>query len=135
MKQLLTEAPCLAVPDFGKPFKVEYDALKFGIGAMLSQDKHPLAFFSKKLSGSTLRNNTYDVELYPLIMRQFVLFQRHYLLPKEFVLFFDHEALKYLHGQHKLSPRHARWITSLQEFTFTLHHKSSVQNKVADALS
>lgn len=34
----------------------------------------------------------------------------HYLLPKEFVLYSDHEALKYLSSQHKLNYRQAKWV-------------------------
>ncbi|KAE8696147.1 putative CCCH-type zinc finger family protein [Hibiscus syriacus] len=54
---------------------------------------------------------------------------------KEFILFTDHEALKYINGQHKLSRRHAKWVAYLQEFTFTLRHQAGSLNRVADALS
>ena len=59
----------------------------------------------------------------------------HYLLPKEFVLYSDHEALKYLSTQHKLGARHAKWVKFLQTFQFVLKHKSRQLNKVADVLS
>lgn len=59
----------------------------------------------------------------------------HYLSLKEFVLYSGHEALKYLCGQHKLSSRHARQNTSLEEFSFILHHKLGVHNNMADALN
>lgn len=65
-------------------------------------------------------------------MVQALQFWCHYLLPKEFVLFSDHEALKDLNCQHKLSSRNAKWLTSLQEFTLTLHHKSSIYNNVSE---
>ncbi|KAE8710906.1 putative CCCH-type zinc finger family protein [Hibiscus syriacus] len=55
--------------------------------------------------------------------------------PKEFILFTDHEALKYINGQHKLSRRHAKWVAYLQEFTFTLRHQVGSLNRVTDALS
>ncbi|PKI67469.1 hypothetical protein CRG98_012053 [Punica granatum] len=61
-------------------------------------------------------------------------------LPKEFqdvefVLFSDHETLKYINGQHKLNNPHARWVEFLQAYTFVIKHKSGAQNQVADALS
>ncbi|GKD11426.1 RNA-directed DNA polymerase [Tanacetum coccineum] len=37
---------------------------------------------------------------------------RHYLLSNEFVLFSDHEALKFINGKHKLKSRHAKEIWS-----------------------
>ena len=57
------------------------------------------------------------------------------MLPKEFVIFSDHEALKYLNSQQKLSARHARWVEYLQSFTFVLKHKAGSENHAADALS
>jgi hypothetical protein len=60
---------------------------------------------------------------------------RHYLLPQEFVIFSDHEALRYLNSQKKLNARHGRWVEFLQDYTYTLRHKSGADNKAADALS
>ncbi|WVZ83780.1 hypothetical protein U9M48_030885 [Paspalum notatum var. saurae] len=49
LKQALTQAPVLALPDFTKPFTVETDAFDKGIGAVLQQDGHPIAYISKAL--------------------------------------------------------------------------------------
>ena len=77
--------------------------------------------------------STYDKEFYAVI--QALRHWRHYIQSKEFVLFSDHEALKYLHSQHNLSDRHARWVEYLQNYTFVIRHKKGKDNVVAEALS
>ncbi|PKI47001.1 hypothetical protein CRG98_032626 [Punica granatum] len=68
-----------------------------GIGAVLSQNSRPIAFFREKLTRAKVRYNTYDVEFYAVM--QAVKHWRHYLFHKEFILHTDHEALKHLHSQ------------------------------------
>ncbi|RDY06481.1 Retrovirus-related Pol polyprotein from transposon 17.6, partial [Mucuna pruriens] len=86
IKKCRFHAPILALPNFLKYFELECDASRVGIGAMLLQEGHPIAYFSKKLK-----------ELYAFV-RALQTWQ-HYLLPKEFVIHSDHEALKYLRGK------------------------------------
>lgn len=50
LKQLLSESPILALPDFSKPFVVETDASGTGIGAIISQGGYPIAYYSHQLS-------------------------------------------------------------------------------------
>ena len=87
----------------------------------------------ERLSDVKARYSNYDRELYAVV--QTLKFWRHYLLNQEFTLFSDHDALRYLHSQKKLSARHGRWVEVLQEFSFTLRHRPGRENKVADALS
>lgn len=62
LKQALTEAPVLALPNFSKPFQLQTDASDSGIGAVLLQDGHPLAFVSKSLSPRSRGLSTYEKE-------------------------------------------------------------------------
>ena len=105
LKDKMTQAPILRLPDFSKVFEVACDASGVGIGRVLSQENHPVALFIEKLNDAKLRYSTYDKEFYAVV--QALRYWRHYLLPHEFVLFSDHEALRFLNSQKKLNPRHA----------------------------
>ncbi|KAH9792663.1 hypothetical protein KPL71_004221 [Citrus sinensis] len=59
----------------------------------------------------------------------------HYLWPKEFVIHTDHESLKHLKGQHKLSKRHARWVEFIYTFPYVIRYQEGKENVVAYALS
>ncbi len=50
LKKALTSAPVLAMPDCSQPFTIETDALGKGIGEVLSQNEHPIAYLSRVLN-------------------------------------------------------------------------------------
>lgn len=49
LKAAMTSVPVLALPDFSKPFVVESEAPRHGIGAILMQDQRRIAYFSQVL--------------------------------------------------------------------------------------
>ena len=112
LKDRMTQAPILRLPDFSKVFEVACDASGVGIGGLLSQENHPIAFFSQKLNDAKLRYCTYDKEFYAVV--QALRYWRHYLLSHEFVLYSGHESLRFLNSQKKLNPRHAKLVEFIQ---------------------
>ncbi|MBK5645653.1 Ty3/Gypsy family RNase HI domain-containing protein, partial [Salmonella enterica subsp. enterica serovar Typhi] len=97
------------------------DASGIGIGAVLMQEKKPIAFFSEKLKGAALNYPTYDKELFAVV-RAFETWS-HYLMSKEFVVHSDHESLKHLKGQNKLNRRHAKWVNFIESFPYIIKYK------------
>jgi hypothetical protein len=94
LKKKITKQPILVLPDFSKTFQVKCDVSGYGIGAVFSQDDRSVAYFSEKLNEVKVKYSTYDKELYDIIqaLKQW----RHYLSPKEFVLYNDNHALQFV---------------------------------------
>jgi hypothetical protein len=133
LKDTLTHAPLLQIPDFNKTFELECDASGIGLGGVLLQERKPVPYLSEKLSGPALNYSTYDKELYVLV-RCLETWQ-HYLWPKEFVIHSDHESLKHIHSQRKLNRIHAKWVEFIESFPYVIKHKKGKKNVIADALS
>lgn len=121
LKQEVATKPILLLPTFDKLFTLECDASGIVVGGVFSQEGRPVAFFSEKLNEEKKRYLAYDLELYALV--QSLKKWRHYLLPKEFVVFIDNQALSYIKTQEKLRNRHLKWMEYLQSFTFTIKHE------------
>jgi DNA modification methylase len=96
------------------------DVSGVSIGAVLSQDNRIFAYFSEKLNDTKRNYSTYDKEFYAII--QSLKKWMHYLVPKEFVLYSDNQALQFITRQEKLNQRHAKWIDFMQNFTFVIKH-------------
>ena len=108
LKDKITEQPIMVLSDFGKTFQVRCDASGVAIGEVLSQDNRPIAYFNEKFNDTKKKYSTYEKEFYSFI--QALNKWRHYLIPKEFVLYSDNQALQFITRQEKLSQRHAKWV-------------------------
>ena len=68
LKQAMENTPVLALPNFQLPFVVETDACDTGIGAVLVQQGHPVAYMSKALGVKNNKLYIYEKEFMAVIM-------------------------------------------------------------------
>lgn len=133
LKNAMTTAPVLRLPDFSIDFVVETDASNVGIGAILMQQEQPIAFFSKKLSPRLQASSTYTRELHAIT--ESVQKWRQYLLGRFFVVRTDHKSIRKLLQQTIQTPEQHVYVRKLLGFHFRIEYRTESSNKAADALS
>ncbi|GBP32232.1 Retrovirus-related Pol polyprotein from transposon 17.6 [Eumeta japonica] len=109
--------------------KNKYKAL----GAVLSQNQHPIAYASRTLNETERRYNTTEKELLAVLWacQHF----RPYIYGRKFNLETDHQPLTWLSKLKEPNAKLTRWRLRLQEYDYDIKHTKGRENKVADALS
>ena len=133
LKQALMTAPVLALPDFSKPFSIQTDASELGVGAVLLQEGHPLAFVSKALGPRTRGLSTYKKEYLAVLVA--VEQWRAYLQHGEFLIYTDQRSLSHLTDQRLHTPWQLKLYTKLVGLQYKIVYKPGASNQAADALS
>jgi hypothetical protein len=133
LQQALSSAPVLALPDFAKPFQIQTDASDSGVGAVLLQDGHPLAFVSKSLGPRTAGLSTYEKESLAIMVA--VDQWRPYLLHGEFTIYSDQRSLSHVTDQRMHTPWQLKLYTKLAGLQYRVIYKPGASNAAADALS
>ena len=133
LKAKLTEAPILVYPRFdpeAHPFVLQTDASAVGIGAVLEQGGHVVAYASHTLTKSERQYSVIQRECLAAVygMKQF----RNYLLGRSFKLVTDHAPLQWLSAQEGLL---CCWSLAIQEYDFSIVYRKGSLNTNADALS
>ena len=111
MNKKVIEKPVLKFLYFNHLFQAICDASEIAIGAILTQEDKPIAYFSEKLNDSKKKYSSYDKEFYVVV--QALKHWKHYFIPTYFFLFSNNSTLQYIMQQHKLSHKHAKWVEFL----------------------
>ena len=138
LKDKIQSAPVLVFLDFDKPFLLETDASKEGLGAVLSQKQddgcyHPVTFGSCR---TLAEKNYHSSKLKFLALKWGVMEHfKEYLASVPFVVRMDNNPLAYVLKTPNLDATGHRWVGALASFEFALEYQKGVDNGVADALS
>jgi hypothetical protein len=133
MKKVMSTCPVLSLPDFSQPFILECDASGEGVGVVLMQNRHPIAYEIQKLRGPELLYTIYDKEM--LVITHALAKFRQYLVGEKFVVRTDHKSLKYFLEKIELNERDQKWVSKIQAYNFDIEVVKGKNNVVADALS
>ena len=125
--------------DFKKPFRLETDTSKEGLGAILLQESddgqyHPVAFASCELKGGEPKYHSSELEFLALnwaVTEQF----REYLQYQPFTVCTDNNPLTYILTTPNLDALGHHWVAALASYNMKLEYLKGSDNKVADALS
>lgn len=133
LKQAMMSTPVLALPDFSLPFTVETDACDTGVGAVLMQKGHPIAYMSKALGIMNRKLSTYEKEFLAMIM--VVDKWRQYLQRGKFTILTDHKSLCNLSDQVLSSDLQRKAMAKMVGLQYEIKYKKGADNGAADSLS
>ena len=130
IKSIVGREVLLSYPDFSKPFHIHTDASKSQLGAVISQDNKPIAFYSRKLQPAQTRYTTTERELLSIVetLKEFT----NILLGQQIIVFTDHKNLTCKHFNIE---RVMRWRLIIEEYNPEIRYIKGTKNIVADALS
>jgi hypothetical protein len=140
LKQLVTTAPVLLMPDMSKNFRIECDASDIGLGAVLLQEEikgndiwKPVAYESRKLSKEERNYPAQERELLSILNALRI--WRCFIDGNEYEVYTDHLPLKYYNDTSKISPRLVRWMSELSLYSPKIIYKQGTDNIIPDLLS
>jgi hypothetical protein len=130
MKCIISRETLLAYPNFNKPFIIHTNASHTQLGAVISQDNKPIAFYSRKLNPAQTRYTVTERELLSIVetLKEF----RNILLGQQIKIYIDHKNLTYVNFNVE---RVMRWHLIIEEYSPELIYLKGESNTVADALS
>jgi hypothetical protein len=114
LKNKLTKAPVLIIPDIHKGFDVYCDASRQGLGCVLMQEGKVVAYASRQLRKHEQNCPTHDQELAAIVHALKI--WRHYMIGNKCQIFTYHKSLKYIFTQRDLNLRQRRWLECIKDY-------------------
>ncbi len=131
-KTTIAKEVVLSYPDFTKPFEIYTDASTKQLGAVITQENRPIAFFSRKLSGVQSKYTVTKLELLAIVktLKEF----NGMLWGQRINVYTDHQNLT-RDGLGSTSDRVTRRRILLEEYAPEIIYIKGIHNTVADAIS
>ena len=111
-------APVLVQLHITKPFEVYCDASNVGLGGVLIQEGHVIAYASRQLKVHEANYPTHDLELAAVVhaLKNW----RHYFFGQPCTMYTDHKSLRYFFTQSELNMRQRRWLELVKDYDLNI---------------
>jgi hypothetical protein len=119
--------------DMEKSFSFYCDVSGQGLGCVLMQAGHVVAYASRQLRKHEAHYPTHNLEL--VVVVHTLKIWRHYHMGKRCELYTDHKTLKYIFAQSNLNLRQRRWLELIKDYDLGINYHPEKANVVVDALS
>ena len=138
LKTALCSEPVLKSPDFDRPFILQTDVSRRGVGALLSQhddcsNNRPVAYYSQKLLPCEEKYSAIEKEC--LAIKLGIQAFSPYLTSFHFAVQTDHRSLEWLQKMKDTNARLMRWTLFLQAYSFSIKYCPGRENGNTDGLS
>lgn len=138
LKKMCTTSPTLRIFDVKLPIQIETDASDLAIGACLTQEhsgqRHPLAYYSRKMTPAEQNYDIHDKELLAIVVSL-----QHWRVYAEgapgLIIYSDHKNLTTFTTTKELNRRQVRWSQLLGQYKFKIVYTPGKDNGRADGLS
>jgi hypothetical protein len=136
-KEKLSKFPIVRRPDFNKVFILHTDWNAFGMGVVLGQldeegKEYVIAYASRSNNKAESNYSSYEGECFVVVWA--IIHFRPYLYDTKFNLYIDHQPIKWLMTNNKLTSKLARWALILEEYEFKVIHQPSITHQNTDTM-
>ncbi len=131
VKAAIAKETVLAYPDFSKPFEIYTDTSSMQLGAVITQDNRPIAFFSRKLFEKQQKYSVMEIELLAIVetLKEF----KGMLWGQDIKVYTDHKILT-RDALRLTSDSVYHWRLLLEEYAPEIIYIRGIHNTVADAI-
>ncbi|KAF8052117.1 hypothetical protein N665_1603s0001 [Sinapis alba] len=133
LKDMLTSAPVLVLPEEDQSYVVYTDASITRLGCVLTQNGKVIAYASRQLRKHEGNYPTHDLEMAAVVFALKI--WRSYLYETKVQILTDYKNLKYIFTQPDLNLRERSWMEFAADYYLDIAYHPGKANLVADALS
>ncbi len=138
LKEKLSEFPILRRPNFNKVFILRTDWIALSIRTILGQldeesKEYVITYASRNNNKVESHYSSYEGEC--LVVVWAIIHFRPYLYGTNFTLYIDHQPIKWLMTNDKLTSKLTHWAFILQKYEFKVIHRPNITHQNADTMS